>query len=209
MDAVRFLICYYSSSGANYQLARWAEEGAKSDGIEIKLTRVKETAPESSIKENQAWEKNYRATLHIPETTLQDLDWADAIIFSAPTRYGGVASQMRQFVDTTGRLWAEGKLTNKVVSAMSSAINTHGGQEATILSVYTTMFHWGAIVAAPGYTDPILFHAGGNPYGVSVSVEHDGRIKEDHETIRKAVHHQVHRMITIAKWVKAGELQEV
>ena len=199
MDAVRLLICYYSSSGANYQLARWAEEGAKTDGAEVKLTRVKETAPEASIKENKAWEKNYRTTLHVPETTLQDLEWADAIIFSAPTRYGVVASQMRQFIDSTGKLWAEAKLSNKVVSAMSSAINTHGGQEATILSFYTSMFHWGAIVAAPGYTDPVLFRAGGNPYGVSVSVDYDGKIKEDHDIIQKAVHHQVHLTVIIER----------
>jgi NAD(P)H dehydrogenase (quinone) len=208
MEAVRLLICYYSSSGANYQLARWAEEGAKVNGVEVKLTRVKETAPEASIKGNKAWEKNYRATLHVPETATHDLDQADAIIFSAPTRYGVVASQMRHFIDTTGPLWAEGKLANKVVSAMSSAINAHGGQEATILSMYTTMFHWGAIVVAPGYTDPVLFKAGGNPYGVSVSVDHDGQIKEDHDIIRKAVHHQVHRTLSVARWVKNGELQE-
>jgi NAD(P)H dehydrogenase (quinone) len=208
MESVNLLICYYSSSGANYQLARWAEEGAKSDGAKVKLTRVKETAPEASIRQNKAWEKNYTATLHVPETTLQDLEWADAIIFSAPTRYGVAASQMRQFIDTTGTLWVEGKLSNKVVSAMSSAINTHGGQEATILSMYTTMFHWGAIVAAPGYTDPILYRAGGNPYGVSVSVDYDGKIKEDQDIIQKAVHHQVHRLISVAKWVKNGELQE-
>jgi NAD(P)H dehydrogenase (quinone) len=208
MEGVKALIIYYSSTGANYQLARWAEEGAKIEGAEVKFTKVKETAPESSIKENAAWEKNYRATIQIPETTVDDLDWADAIIFSAPTRYGVVASQVRTFIDTTGSLWVTGKLSNKVVSAMSSAINTHGGQEATILGLYTTMFHWGAIVAAPGYTDPILFYAGGNPYGVSVSVDYDGKIKEDPDIIKKAVQYQAKRTVSVAKWIKKGELQE-
>jgi NAD(P)H dehydrogenase (quinone) len=208
MEAVKVLIIYYSSTGANYQLARWAEEGAKINGAEVKLTKVKETAPESSIKENSAWEKNYRATMQIPETTIEDLEWADAFIFSAPTRYGTLPNQMKQFLDSTGSLWAEGRLANKVVSGMSSAINPHGGQEATILGLYTIMFHWGAIVAAPGYTDPVLFRAGGNPYGVSVSVEYDGKIKEDTEIIKQAVHYQAHRTISVAKWVKNGELQE-
>jgi NAD(P)H dehydrogenase (quinone) len=208
MEAVKVLIIYYSSTGANYQLAQWAAEGAKSDGADVKLTKVKETAPESAIKGNGAWEKHYRETSQVPEVTLADLEWADAIIFSAPTRYGSVPSQMRNFLDTTGPLWAENKLANKVVSAMSSAINIHGGQEATIISMYTTMYHWGAIVAAPGYTDPVLFKAGGNPYGVSVSVDNDGKIKEDPETIRKAVHHQARRTLNVAKWVKSGELQE-
>lgn len=71
-------------------------------------------------------------------------------------------------------MWAQGKLANKVVSAMSSASNSHGGQEATILSVYTTMYHWGAIVVAPGYTDQSAFTSGGNPYGTSVTIDQDG-----------------------------------
>jgi len=209
MESVKVLVVYYSSTGANRQLAQWAVEGAKIEGADVKLTRVKETAPEESIKENSAWEKNYRATIQVPEATLEDLEWADAIIFSAPTRYGSVPSQMRSFLDTTGSLWVENRLANKVVSAMSSAINPHGGQEATILSLYTTMYHWGCIVAAPGYTDPVLFNAGGNPYGVSVSVDYDGKIKEDPEAIRKAVYHQARRTVNVAKWVRSGELQEV
>ena len=88
------------------------------------------------------------------EASLDDLEWADALIFSMPSRFGNLPSQMKQFLDTTGGLWAEGKLVNKVVSAMASAQNPNGGQEQTILNLYTTMYHWGAIVVAPGYTDP-------------------------------------------------------
>jgi NAD(P)H dehydrogenase (quinone) len=208
MDSVKVVIIYYSSTGANYQLARLAEEGAKEAGAEVRFTKVKETAPESAIKNNAAWEKNYRATMQIPEVTPDDLEWADGIIFSAPTRYGALPNQMKQFLDSCGSLWAEGRLANTVVSGMSSAINVHGGQEATILNLYTSMFHWGCIVAAPGYTDPSLFHAGGNPYGVSVTVDYDGKIKEDMDAIRKAVHHQAHRTVNISRCVKNGELHE-
>jgi NAD(P)H dehydrogenase (quinone) len=102
-----------------------------------------------------------------------------------------------------GGLWAQGKTVNKVASAMSSAQNPHGGQEATILSIYTTMYHWGAIVAAPGYTDPVLFGAGGNPYGTSVTVDQNGNMIED---VQAAVKHQAKRTVTVAQWVKnAGE----
>jgi len=78
---------------------------------------------------------------------------------------------------------------------MSSAQNPHGGQEATVLAVYTTMFHWGAIVAAPGYSDPVLFAAGGNPYGTSVTVDQDGNMVE---SVEPAVRHQAKRTVEVA-----------
>ncbi len=109
---------------------------------------------------------------------------------------------MKQFLDTTGGLWFNGKLMNKVVSAMTSAQNPHGGQEATILSLYTTMQHWGAIVVPPGYTDSVIFGSGGNPYGTSVTVDQNGKIAEDFSAVQAAVKHQVKRTITVAEWVK-------
>jgi len=108
---------------------------------------------------------------------------------------------MKQFLDIQGGLWAEGKLMNKVVSAMSSAQNPHGGQEATILSLYTTMAHWGAIIVPPGYTNPVIFKAGGNPYGTSVTQGQDGKMIED---VKDAVYHQAKRTVEVASWVKKG-----
>ncbi|MBS3950789.1 MAG: NAD(P)H-dependent oxidoreductase [Peptococcaceae bacterium] len=94
-----------------------------------------------------------RLILNVPLVTPADIVQADAIIFCTPTRFGNVAAQMKQFLDTTGGIWFQGKTANKVVSAMTSAQNSHGGQEMTILSLYTTMYHWGAIVVAPGCCD--------------------------------------------------------
>ncbi|KKI94050.1 NAD(P)H:quinone oxidoreductase, type IV [Bacillus sp. SA1-12] len=199
MANVKLAVIYYSSSGTNYQLAQWAEAGAKEAGAEVKVLRVPETAPQAAIESNPAWKAHAEATSHVPEVTLNDLEWADAIIFSVPTRFGNMPSQMKAFLDTTGGLWFNGKLVNKVVSAMSSAQNSHGGQEATILSLYTTMYHWGAIVAAPGYTDPVTFGAGGNPYGTSVTVDQNGKMVED---VEAAVKHQAKRTVTVAEWVK-------
>ena len=200
---VKLAIIYYSSTGTNYQLSQWAMEGAKDAGAEVKVLKVTELAPEAAIAANPAWKAHADATKDVPTATLADLEWADAIIFSVPTRYGNLPAQMKQFLDTTGGLWSLGKLANKVVSAMASAQNPHGGQESTILALYTTMYHWGAIVAAPGYTSPVLFEAGGNPYGTSATAAAEGLQGNP----REACMHQARRTVTVARWVKAGVQQ--
>jgi NAD(P)H dehydrogenase (quinone) len=194
-------VIYYSAYGTNYQLAKWAEEAGKSAGATVKLLKVRELAPEAVIANDEAWLTHLDKTKDVPIATPDDIAWADAIIFSTPTRFGNVASQMKQFLDTTGGIWFGGKTVNKVVSAFASAQNPHGGQEQTILSLYTTMYHWGAIVVAPGYTDSSIFKAGGNPYGTSVSVDEEGKMKED---VREAVIHQTNRVLQVAQWLKKG-----
>jgi len=200
VTALKFAIVYYSSTGTNYKLSKMAEEAAKANGAEVKLMKVQELAPQSVIDGSPLWKAHVEATKDVPVVTLNDLEWADAILFSMPTRFGNVPAQMKQFLDTTGGLWFQGKLVNKVVSAMTSAQNDHGGQEATILSLYTTMYHWGAIIAAPGYTDPVIFSTGGNPYGTSVKVDQEGNMTQD---VQPAVAHQVKRMLDIAAKLNA------
>lgn len=201
MASVNLAIIYYSSTGTNYQLAEWAAAGGKEAGAEVKVLKIPELAPQAAIDSNPAWKAHVEATKDVPAVTLSDLEWADAIVFSVPTRFGNVPGQVKQFLDTTGGLWFHGKLANKVVSAMSSAQNAHGGQEQTILQLYTTMYHWGAIVAAPGYTDPVIFASGGNPYGTSVTVDASGHMVED---VQPAVKHQAKRTVAVAKAVKSG-----
>lgn len=195
MSKPKVSIIYYSATGTNYQLAKWAEEAAIEAGAEVRLRKAPELAPAEAIASNPAWQAHHDATQDVEEVSSDDIDWAEAIIFSIPTRFGNMASQMKQFIDMQGGLWGSGKIANKVVSAMASAGNSHGGQEAAILSLYTSMFHWGAIVVAPGYTDESIFKAGGNPYGTSVTVGEDG-IVEDAED---AVKHQARRTIDVAK----------
>ncbi|TFB22113.1 NAD(P)H:quinone oxidoreductase [Filobacillus milosensis] len=192
----KMAIFYYSSTGANYQMAQWAEAAMKEAGAEVKLIKVPETAPESAIEQNPAWKKHYEATKYVPEATPEDLDWADGFMFSIPTRFGNVPAQVKQFMDMCGGLWAEGKLVNKVCSAMTSAQNPHGGQEQTLANFYTSMFHWGVIIAGPGYTDEVIFGSGGNPYGTSATVDGEGNIQDD---IQKAVEHQAKRTYEITK----------
>lgn len=201
MANVKLAIIYYSATGTNHQLAQWAEEGAEKAGAEVQVVRIEETAPDEAIESNEAWKAHAEKSKDVPTATLDILDWADAYIFSIPTRYGNMPSQVQSFIDTTGGLWFENKLANKVVSAMSSAMNPHGGQESTIQSLYKTMCHWGAIIVPPGYTDQSIFAAGGNPYGTSVTVDQEGNMQEE---VRDAVIHQAKRTVKVARWLKQG-----
>ncbi|UJF15568.1 NAD(P)H:quinone oxidoreductase type IV [Jeotgalibaca sp. MA1X17-3] len=202
MKNVKLAIIFYSVGGTNLQMAKWAKESAEAAGAEVRLLKVQELAPQSVIDSNDKWKATVEATKDIPVATSDDIVWADSIIFSTPTRFGNMASQMKQFIDIQGGIWASGKTINKVVSAMSSAQNPHGGQEATILSLYTTMMHWGAIIVPTGYTDQSIFTAGGNPYGTSVTVGPEDKMIED---VEAAIKHQAKRTVTVAQWVKNGQ----
>jgi NAD(P)H dehydrogenase (quinone) len=205
---VKLAIVYYSSTGTNYQMAQWAAEGAREAGAEASIYKVQELAPESVIEGVPGWKAHLEETKDVPVVTPDDIAEADAIIFSTPTRFGNMAAQMKQFLDTTGGIWGSGKTVNKVVSGMTSAQNPHGGQEATILSLYTTMYHWGAIVVTPGYSDQSLFPAGGNPYGASVTVDQNNEIVGDKDAYKGAIKYQAKRVIGIAESVKNGAGQQ-
>jgi NAD(P)H dehydrogenase (quinone) len=105
----KIAIIYYSSTGHTYQLAQAVEEGAHSLGAETRLRRVRELAPDQAIASNQGWQQHLVATQHVEEAILGDLEWADGLIFGTPTRYGNVSAQLKQFIDTTGPLWFQGK----------------------------------------------------------------------------------------------------
>ena len=141
--------------------------GVAEAGAEVRLRKVAELAPAEAIDSNPAWRAHADATAPIPEARHDDLRWADAYAFGTPTRYGNVSAQLKQFLDTTASLWAAGELADKPATAFTSAINRHGGNESTLLALYNTMHHWGAIVVAPGYTHEAFSDAGGNPYGVA------------------------------------------
>jgi NAD(P)H dehydrogenase (quinone) len=194
MSNVRLAIVYYSTYGTNHQMAEIAAEAAGAAGAEVRLRKVRETVPEGIVAGQDAWRAQAERTAHIEEATNADLEWANAILFSAPTRYGAAASQMRAFIDQTGGLWASGKLANKAASAMSSAQNPHGGQETTVQSLHNLFCHWGCIIVPPGYTDPVTFAAGGNPYGVTVTA--GGEPIPD--AVKEAIRHQARRLVEFA-----------
>lgn len=199
MSNIKLAIVYYSSTGHNYQMARWAEEAALEAGAEVRVLKVRELAPDAAIDANPAWREHVNATKDVAVATRADLEWADAIIWSSPTRFGVLAAQMKQFIDELGGFWASGGTVNKVVSAMTSAQNMHGGQEATILSLYTIMMHWGAVIVPPGYSDAVIYKSGGNPYGASATADGKGLTDE----LKVSVQFQARRTLSIAAKLKA------
>ena len=172
--AVKVAVIYYSATGNVYKLAQAIEEGAKEAGAETRFRKVHELAPEEAIKSNEGWSAHALMTEDVPEASGDDLEWADAYVFGTPTRFGNVSAQLKQFIDTQGGLWFQGKLADKVVGGFTSAQNAHGGQESTLLSLYNVFMHWGSVIVPPGYTDQTIFEAGGNPYGVSSTTHEEG-----------------------------------
>lgn len=195
MSQVKLAIVFYSSYGTNHQMAEVAAEAAREAGAEVRLRRVREVAPEEVIRSVPAWQAQLEKMSHIPEATPDDLVWANAFLFSSPTRYGGAASQMRAFIDTLGPIWGEGKLANKTFSAMATAMNPHGGQEVTVQTLYITAMHWGAILVPPGYTDQAVFAAGGNPYGTTATATGEPLSEET----KAAIRHQTRRLIEVTE----------
>jgi NAD(P)H dehydrogenase (quinone) len=159
-------VIFYSQTGTTYRLAQGVEEGARDAGAETRLLKVKETAPDEVVEKNEGWKKHRDEIKDIKEATNDDLEWADAVIFGTPTRYGLPSAQLKNFIDQTGGLWAKGALVNKIGSSFTTTATTHGGQEQTILALNTPFYHWGMIIVSPGYTEASQFESG-NPYGAS------------------------------------------
>jgi NAD(P)H dehydrogenase (quinone) len=200
-EATKVAIVYYSSTGTVYELAKSIAEGAEKAGAEVRVRKVAELAPEEAIAANAGWASHAAETQDVPVATVEDILWADAVIFGSPTRFGNVASQLKQFLDTLGGAWYQGQLADKVYSGFTATSTAHGGQESTLLALYNTIHHFGGIVVAPGYTDPAKF-ADGNPYGTShVSGQGDRPVDD---IARNAGQYQGRRVVRIAAALKSG-----
>ncbi|MGN9806652.1 NAD(P)H:quinone oxidoreductase [Micromonospora sp. L32] len=186
-------VIYYSSTGNVHALAQALAEGAVKAGAEVRLRRVPELAPDAAIDSNPAWRAHLTATADVEVATHDDLRWADAYAFGTPTRYGNVSAQLKQFLDGTGQLWAAGELSGKAATAFTSAGNMQGGNESTLLALYNTMYHWGCLIVPPGYTDPSVYAAHGNPYGTG----HAGGGGLPGEQVLAAANYQGHRLATV------------
>ncbi|NHD15486.1 MULTISPECIES: NAD(P)H:quinone oxidoreductase [Actinopolyspora] len=198
---VKLTVVYYSSTGTIAEIANALVSEAEAAGAEVRLRRVAELAPDSAIDSNPAWRANLEATRSIAEVTPDDLLWADAVIFGTPTRYGNVAAQLKQFIDSLGPQWQQGLLADKVYSGFTSTASKHGGQESTLLALYNSVHHFGGILVAPGYTDGSKF-VDGNPYGTS-HVDGQGEGKVDDET-RQAASVQARRVVSVARALRDG-----
>ncbi|WP_432256478.1 NAD(P)H-dependent oxidoreductase [Limimaricola sp. AA108-03] len=189
----KITVLFYSTYGTNHGVALEAAGAAEAAGAEVRMRRCRETAPAEVVNGQDAWREQLKRMKDIPEASLDDMEWADGYFISVPTRFGVPASQFRAFVDTLGPLWQSGALANKAVTATTSAQNPHGGQETTIQSIYVTAMHWGAVIVPPGYSDPIKFEDGGNPYGYSCT---PGPLDE---TGKKSVAFQAQRLVKYAE----------
>jgi NAD(P)H dehydrogenase (quinone) len=199
----RVLITYYSATGSVHRLAEAVQAGAESAGADIKLRRVAELAPPEAIAANEDWARHKQDTDGtVEEVSLDDLEWADGYAFGTPTRYGAPAAQLKQFLDTAGSLWQEGRLADKPVTTFVSSAERHGGQEATILSLNNVFYHWGCIIVPLGYTDDIVYAAGGNPYGTSWPAGFPSSMPD--ETVLECARHQGRRLAHFAEVLNAA-----
>ena len=175
---MKVLILFYSTYGHMYQMARAAAEGAEEvPGSEVKIMRVPELLSDEVLSQMGALDAQKRWA-DLPVASPKDLEWADAIIFGIPTRFGNMIGQMRMFLDSTGPQWSRGALVGKVGSVMSSSATQHGGQESTLLTSIVTLLHHGMVIVGLPYSfqgqmrvDEIT---GGSPYGASTIAGGDG-----------------------------------
>lgn len=169
----KVLVLYYSSYGHIETMAYAVAEGAKSAGAEVTVKRVPELVPEEVAKASH-FKLDQKAEIATPG----ELEQYDAIIVGAGTRFGTVASQMRNFWDQTGGAWAQGKLVGKVGSVFTSTATQHGGQESTILGFIPTLMHHGMVVVGLPYAfagqSGVEAVKGGSPYGASTITDGDG-----------------------------------
>ncbi|GAA3645259.1 NAD(P)H:quinone oxidoreductase [Streptomyces chitinivorans] len=196
MSDVKLSVIYYSATGTIHGMAKRLTEAGKQAGAEVRLRQVAELAPEEAIASNAAWSQHFDNTKDEPRATADDVVWADAVLFGSPTRYGNVASQLKQFLDTLGPQWQQGLLADKVYAGFTATQTAHGGQESTLLALYNTIHHFGGLVVAPGYTDPLKF-VDGNPYGVShvTGANNDAPLTDAEHA---ALDHMAQRVVRIA-----------
>jgi NAD(P)H dehydrogenase (quinone) len=191
----KLAVIYYSATGHGTSMAKRVAAAAGAAGAEVRIRHIAETREPESFAHNPAWTANYEAHKELPPATGDDIAWADAVIFGSPTRFGGAAAQLREFLDSLGGLWSQGKLADKVYAAFTSSNTAHGGQETTILTLYITLMHFGGIIVPPGYTDELKF-LDGNPYGASLIATHDN-ISEFDEATANALDHLAKRVVAV------------
>jgi NAD(P)H dehydrogenase (quinone) len=169
----KILVLYYSSWGHIEKMAYAVADGVREAGAEVVVKRVPELVP-PEVAEKAHYKTDQRA----PVATVDELADYDGIIFGTPTRYGNMTAQMKNFLDQTGALWAQGKLVGKVGSVFSSSATQHGGQESTILTFIPVLLHHGMVVAGLPYAFQgqmgVSEVMGGTPYGASTIAAGDG-----------------------------------
>ena len=172
--ATHILVLYYSMYGHVETMANAVAEGAgEASDTEVTVKRVPELIPEDKAKAAGA-----KLDQPAPIATVEELPDYDGILFGTPTRFGNMAAQMRNFLDQTGKHWAQGALIGKMGSVFTSTATQHGGQETTLTSFHTTLLHQGMVIVGVPYSCQELNNmeeiTGGTPYGASTLTRPDG-----------------------------------
>lgn len=169
----KVLILYYSAYGHIETMAHAVAEGVRAGGASADIKRVPELVPEDVARKS-----HYKLDQPAPVATIAELADYDAIIVGTGTRFGRMASQMANFLDQAGGLWAKGALHGKVGAAFTSTATQHGGQETTIMSTITQLLHHGMVIVGLPYAwagqmklDEVT---GGSPYGATTIAGGDG-----------------------------------
>jgi NAD(P)H dehydrogenase (quinone) len=180
--APRIAVIFYSATGNVAVMADAIADGARQAGAEVRVHPVAELAPPEAVARNPRWQAWVDSNPYDRQAQLDDLEWADGFAFGTPTRFGGPAAQLKQFVDTAGGLWFQRKLADKVGTSFVSASTGHGGLESTVLAINNIFYHWGSIVLPLGYGedpgDSSLMRSG-NPYGGSFVSRSSARPDEE------------------------------
>jgi len=165
------LIAFYSRNGSVESLAKAVAEGAEAAGATVRLKRARDIVSPETMASAPGWADNARRmdALYAAPTP-EDIEWADAVIFGTPTRYGNTTAELKAYIDSLGGVWFQGKFNGKAGSAFCATMGTHGGAETTVVSLYNVMAHLGLIIVPTGYADPIMFQAG-TPYGAHAAVD--------------------------------------
>lgn len=167
MPDLNVLVAFYSRTGVTEALALAVAEGASGRGAELRLRRAREIVGPEIMAKAPGWAQAAEAmNKRYPAPTTEDAEWADAVVFGTPTRFGNVSSELKAYIDSLGGLWAQGKLNGKAGAVFCSTSTTHGGNETTLLSMYHPLAHLGFIIVPTGYAHPSLYKAG-TPYGAS------------------------------------------
>jgi len=208
---MRLNIIFYSLYGHIYKMAEAMAEGARSiEDAKVNIYQVSETLSDEVLEKMNAIEPR-KAFAGIPTATIENLAEADGIIFGTPTRFGNMCAQMRTFLDSTGQLWMQGGLVNKVGSVFVSTATQHGGQESTILSFHTTLLHHGMIIVGMPYTEKRQMTleeiTGGSPYGATTIAAPDGSRMPSKNELEMARFQGMH-VAKIVKRLKDNKIDE-
>jgi NAD(P)H dehydrogenase (quinone) len=204
MTKTKVLIAFYSRNGSTEILANAIAKGATEQGAEVRLRRARDIVGPDVIAKAKGWTENAAAMDDkYPAPTEEDAEWADAIVFGTPTRFGSVSAELKAYIDSLGGIWFQGKLNGKVGSVFGSTSSKHGGNESTLLSLYAPLAHLGLIIVPLGYADPAMFNAG-TPYGAT-HVSALDTLKPDQEHLAVA-EFQGRRVTSVAKGLRGSHI---